>query len=151
MHFLTVEQVLNHKLFMALTLPIEFANPFLSSRFHIVIESRHGDDAGNSENIFGLSEDELAQRKVIWIDIAGDKISESRPEREPSTFLSAKTGRGNLKGEWWKNHEPIMCCYKLVTIKFQVFGLQTRVEDIIMRVCAGLGDSKCDSANRRSF
>lgn len=115
---------------------VEFANPFLSSRFHIVIESRHADDAGDSENIFGLTEDELAQRKIIWVDIAGDKINDSRPDREPSTFLSKKTGRGNLQGEWWAEHEPIMCCYKLVTIKFQVFGLQTRVEDIIMRVRA---------------
>ena len=77
---------------------------------------------------------QLMQRKVIWIDIAGDKVNDNKPGREPATFLSGKTGRGNLKGEWWEGHEPVMCCYKLVTIKFQVFGLQTRVEDIIQRV-----------------
>lgn len=74
------------------------------------------------------------QRKVIWVDIAADKTNDTRPDREPAAFVSEKTGRGKLQGEWWTQNEPIMCCYKLVTIKFQVFGLQSRVEDIIMRV-----------------
>lgn len=73
-------------------------------------------------------------RKIIWIDIAGDRLNDHPPELEPSTFLSEKTGRGRLQGQWWTKQTPRMCCYKLVTIKFQVFGLQTRVEDLIMRV-----------------
>lgn len=113
---------------------IEYSNPFLKDRFHIVIESKHLDDNGESENVFGLSEEELLQRKVIRIDIAGDAINDMKPDRDPRTFVSQKTGRGNLSDEWWNDHSPIMCCYKLVTIKFQVFGLQTRVEDIIKRV-----------------
>ena len=68
------------------------------------------------------------------IDIAEDQVPGNPPEREPSVFISEKTGRGNLSGEWWKEHNPIMCCYKLVDIKFQVFGCQGRVEDIIKRV-----------------
>jgi len=31
---------------------------------------------------------------------------------------------------------PVMCCYKLVTIEFKWFGLQTRVEKFIQKVCA---------------
>jgi hypothetical protein len=99
------------------------------------VESRHAGDAGDSENIFNLSEDELVQRRIVWVDIAADKVNDIKPNREPANFYSQKTGRGRLAGEWWKDHDPIMCCYKLVTIKFQVFGLQTRIEDIIMRVC----------------
>lgn len=98
------------------------------------MESKHLSDNGDTENAFCLSSDELQQRKVIWLDIAGDKIDNIPPEREPKDFLSEKTARGKLAGQWWADHAPVMCCYKLVTIKFQVFGLQTRVEDIIMRV-----------------
>jgi hypothetical protein len=68
------------------------------------------------------------------IDIAKDQVPDNPPEREPSLFTSEKTGRGRLSGEWWREHKPIVCCYKLVNIKFQVFGLQGRVEDIIKRV-----------------
>lgn len=107
----------------------------------MVVESKHLPDAGDTENAFNLTPAELQQRKIIWIDIAGDKIADNPPHREPSTFLSEKTKRGNLSGEWWKGHDPIMCCYKLVNIKFQVFGLQGRVEDVIMRVSLLLKNS----------
>lgn len=113
---------------------LEFHNPFLRDRFNIVVESKHIDDGGVTENAFGLTEDELLRRKIIWIDIAGDQVNDNPSYYEPSTFLSEKTGRGQLQGNWWTTQTPIMCCYKLVTVKFQVFGLQTRVEDIIMRV-----------------
>jgi hypothetical protein len=113
---------------------LEFQNPFLKDRFNIVVESRHIDDDGSTDNAFNLKEDELQRRKIVWLDIAGDKVNDNPEELEPSIFLSERTKRGKLQGEWWRDHSPIMCCYKLVTIKFQVFGLQTRVEDIIMRV-----------------
>jgi len=81
-----------------------------------------------------LRPDELQSRRVVWIDIADDKIPDNPPTREPSTFVSEKTGRGKLEAEFWKQAAPVMCCYKLVTIKFQVFGFQTRVEDTIQKV-----------------
>lgn len=98
-----------------------------------MIESKHLADAGTSENAFNLNNDELDARKIIRIDIGTDKVKDHRADHEPSSFLSEKTKRGNLKEDWWKQSKPVMCCYKLVTIKFQVFGFQTRVEDIIMR------------------
>lgn len=111
---------------------LEYSNAFLKDRFHIVLESKHIQDDGTSHNVFNLSEDELEQRKIVWIDIAGDVVPDNHPSLEPSTFQSVKTGRGKLKGEWWKECKPVMCAYKLVTIKFQVFGLQTRIETTIL-------------------
>lgn len=57
----------------------------------------------------GLSEENLAKRKVVYIDIANDAIASSdyHPDRDPKTFVSAKTGRGPLDGpEWWKVRRP---------------------------------------------
>lgn len=112
---------------------VEFNNPFLKERFHIVIESKHLPDAGTTENAFNLTPDELETRRIVWVDIAADRVKDHRADHEPAKFCSEKTKRGPLSGQWWGQNEPVMCCYKLVTIKFQVFGLQTRVEDIIMR------------------
>lgn len=35
--------------------------------------------------------------------------------------------------EGWRDDEPIMCSYKLVHASFEVWGLQTRVEDFIQK------------------
>lgn len=54
--------------------------------------------------------------------------------QDPKYFKSQKTGRGQLKEGWRDTHQPIMCSYKLVTVKFEVWGLQTRVEQFVHKV-----------------
>uniref|UniRef100_A0A8B9JV07 Phosphatidylinositol transfer protein N-terminal domain-containing protein n=1 Tax=Astyanax mexicanus TaxID=7994 RepID=A0A8B9JV07_ASTMX len=49
-------------------------------------------------------------------------------------FSSMKTGRGPLQTGWWKKSRPVMCSYKLVRVQFEVFGLQSRVEQYIHKV-----------------
>nr|XP_015211499.1 PREDICTED: cytoplasmic phosphatidylinositol transfer protein 1 [Lepisosteus oculatus] len=49
-------------------------------------------------------------------------------------FKSTKTSRGLLKEGWRDSQDPIMCSYKLVTVKFEVWGLQTRVEQFVHKV-----------------
>lgn len=49
-------------------------------------------------------------------------------------FKSKKTNRGLLQEGWINSQEPIMCSYKLVTVKFEVWGLQTRVEQFVHKV-----------------
>lgn len=108
----------------------------MGSRFNIVVESRHLDnDNGNSENVFNLSPEELQNRRIVKIDIASDKNPDQPPEREPRNFLSEKTGRGKLTEDWINSdNKPMMCCYKLCTVKFQIFGLQGRLEEMLSRV-----------------
>ncbi|KAL0598032.1 Cytoplasmic phosphatidylinositol transfer protein 1 [Plecturocebus cupreus] len=53
------------------------------------------------------------------------------PVQDPKHFKSEKTGRGQLREGWRDSHQPIMCSYKLVTVKFEVWGLQTRVEQFV--------------------
>ncbi|KAH7957010.1 hypothetical protein HPB52_014288 [Rhipicephalus sanguineus] len=59
--------------------------------------------------------------------------SDYKEDEDPSTFVSKKTGRGPLKGDWMKTCKPVMCAYKLVTVEFKWFGLQNRVEAFIQK------------------
>ncbi|KAL8163547.1 UNVERIFIED_CONTAM: Cytoplasmic phosphatidylinositol transfer protein 1 [Gekko kuhli] len=72
-------------------------------------------------------------REVCFIDIACDEIPERyyKESEDPKYFKSEKTGRGLLKEGWRETQQPIMCSYKLVSVKFEVWGLQTRVEQFV--------------------
>ncbi|KAJ1071953.1 hypothetical protein K5549_013820 [Capra hircus] len=76
------------------------------------------------------------EREVCFIDIACDEIPERyyKESEDPKHFKSEKTGRGQLREGWRDSHQPIMCSYKLVTVKFEVWGLQTRVEQFVHKV-----------------
>lgn len=83
-----------------------------------------------------MSGDKLRQREVVFIDIANDPVAQSdyKEDEDPTKFKSTKTGRGPLVGANWKNNvNPVMTCYKLVTVEFKWFGLQTRVENFIQK------------------
>lgn len=47
------------------------------------------------------------------------------------TFYS--TGRGPLTKNWIQSCNPVMTCYKLVTVEFKWFGVQGRMENYIQR------------------
>lgn len=63
--------------------------------------------------------------------------------QDPKHFKSQKTGRGLLKEGWRDTQQPIMCSYKLVTVKFEVWGLQTRVEQFVHKVSDQLYLTAC--------
>jgi len=108
-------------------------NPFLDDKFQLVIESRHAADRGIQNNIHNLDEKMLKHRDVVNIDIANDKIEQKdyKEEYDPKKFHSQKTGRGPLNGTWIDSVDPVMCCYKLVTLKFKVFGFEHAVENFV--------------------
>ncbi|XP_064009282.1 cytoplasmic phosphatidylinositol transfer protein 1-like isoform X2 [Pogoniulus pusillus] len=104
-------------------------------KFSIYIETKYEDNCGDSENIFH-SEKILGDHEVSFLDIAFDEIPERyyRSLEDPRFFSSAKTGRGPLREGWRQHTKPIMCSYKLVSVKFEVWGLQTRVEQFVHKV-----------------
>ena len=57
-----------------------------------------------------------------------------KEEEEPTKFLSVKTGRGKLKPNWKDTSTPIMCAYKLCSVEFKWFGIQSKVEKYIQSV-----------------
>ncbi|NXE70669.1 PITC1 protein, partial [Calcarius ornatus] len=101
-------------------------------KFSIYIETKYEDNCGDSENIFH-SDKILGDHEVSFLDIAFDEIPERyyRSLEDPRFFSSAKTGRGPLREGWRQHTKPIMCSYKLVSVKFEVWGLQTRVEQFV--------------------
>lgn len=70
------------------------------------------------------------------LDIAFDDLPAKhyKEEEDPKFFVSKSTNRGPLVEGWIDREKPIMCSYKLVHASFEVWGLQTRVEDFIQRV-----------------
>lgn len=105
-------------------------------RFSINIESRYENNKGTSDNCLDLTAEDIGLREVDNIDIVLDQLQDKhyKPEEDPAIFKSEKTKRGPLKENWKETSDPIMCSYKVVRVKFEVWGLQTRVEDYVQKV-----------------
>lgn len=128
-------------------------NPYLADKFEISIETRHLPDNGTSENVHGLSPEEWKKVEVVKIDIANDPVSSGDYDAQfdPTKIRSERAGRGPLNKTWIEelgmkqrleaangttNGEApvaVMCCYKLVKARLNVWGLQTKVENLIHR------------------
>lgn len=80
-----------------------------------------------------LPSEKLSERSIDEIDIAFDELTKHyKREEDPKFFQSSKTKRGPLI-EGWRDDKPVMCSYKVVHASFEVWGLQSRVEDFIHR------------------
>ncbi|KNC74539.1 phosphatidylinositol transfer protein alpha isoform [Sphaeroforma arctica JP610] len=110
-------------------------NPsYMKDNFFIDVSTHHLADAGTTENCHKLSGKQLKLRKVVNIDIAMDKVpaSDYKKEEDPTKVKSEKTGRGPLGKGWQTKVDPVMTSYKLVTCEFKWWGLQNRVEKVVM-------------------
>jgi len=107
-------------------------NGWMADSFTFTIESRHFNDDGSQDNVHSLPPDQLKKREVDYIDIANDKIEKKdyKKEEDPVLVKSEKAERGPLT-EGWKDKKPLMCCYKLVTVEFKMFGFQGKVEKFL--------------------
>ncbi|XP_029684969.1 phosphatidylinositol transfer protein beta isoform-like isoform X2 [Takifugu rubripes] len=114
-------------------------NEFMEDDFFINIETWHKPDLGTQENVHKLDSATWKKVVVVPIDIADRSqvsAADYKPEEDPAHFKSVKTGRGPLGPSWTKellskSDCPRMCAYKLVTVKFKWWGLQTKVENLI--------------------
>ncbi|XP_053550087.1 cytoplasmic phosphatidylinositol transfer protein 1 [Bombina bombina] len=116
----------------------EYTCSFLP-KFSIHIETRYADDCGDNDNVFDTCHSD-EPHEVTHLDIAFDDIPERyyKSVEDLRNFASSKTGRGPLQEGWRSNMQPIMCSYKLVIVKFEVWGLQTRVEQFVHKVIRDL-------------
>jgi len=128
-------------------------NPFLADKFEISIETLHLPDCGTTENAHGLSQEEWKKTEVVKIDIANDPVSpdDYKKEFDPTLVQFQKAPHQALGKHWideakmnaklnqngaagsGNNAVPMMCCYKLVKCRLNVWGLQTKVENMIHR------------------
>lgn len=109
-------------------------NPgYMKDNFTLKLETYCLPDRGDSENVHQLSPEQLEKRKVVKIDIANDPIK-GEENNDPSKFQSTKPDppRGPLGGTWSQHVEPVMTVYKLISIEFKWFGLQSSVESFMM-------------------
>lgn len=105
----------------------------------IDVESMHVDDNLDVENAAGLSEKELLERKVEFLDIRSTSADPNFKSGDASTYKSAKTGRGPLGDKWERSGaKPLMCCYKVVRAYCKVFGVQTVAENAVINSQRGL-------------
>ncbi|XP_005095365.1 cytoplasmic phosphatidylinositol transfer protein 1 [Aplysia californica] len=112
----------------------EYTCSFLP-RFSIYIETKYENNAGTTENICSLPPEELEKREVDFVDIAYDPLPPKhyKEDEDPAKFKSKKTDRGPLESDWKESSTPLMCSYKVVKVKFEVFGLQGKVESFTHR------------------
>ncbi|KAJ0978210.1 hypothetical protein J5N97_013684 [Dioscorea zingiberensis] len=100
----------------------------------LTIETVNKADNGCSENVFGLSDELIAARKVEIIDITSiekdywSKII-STTKIDFSAFKSKRTGRGPLLKGWQDTCKPVMTSYKLVTVDAPIWGVGNRLEE----------------------
>ncbi|KAM9298959.1 cytoplasmic phosphatidylinositol transfer protein 1-like [Gastrophryne carolinensis] len=108
----------------------EYTCSFLP-KFQIRIETKFENNNGCNSQVFGDKPSPVED--VCHIDIASDDLSESYYKKieDLRTFRSEKTGRGPLLQNWQEETQPIMCSYKLVAAKFEVYGFQSRVESFV--------------------
>jgi len=113
---------------------------YMKDNFRIEIITWHKDErvsrADTSNRHHTLTESELSKRTVDFIDIVNDPVSSSdyKPEEDPKTFHSTKTGRGPFSGDdWYSKCEPYMCCYKLYKVEFKWRLIQSAVQSLIMK------------------
>ncbi|ERE74439.1 putative tumor suppressor protein MN1-like protein, partial [Cricetulus griseus] len=116
-------------------------NEYMKDDFFIKIETWHKPDLGTLENVHGLDPNTWKTVEIVHIDIADRSQVEPadyKPDEDPALFHSVKTKRGPLGPNWKKELAsapdcPKMCAYKLVTIKFKWWGLQSKVENFIQK------------------
>lgn len=113
-------------------------NRFFGERFSLTIESKHFDmDKGEKENALELSEEQLAKRVVSMVDIGADQPTDKKEYKEsedPRIVESKKhSERFQPLTEGWKDRtETYMCCYKVVTVLFKIWGVQGKGESFLM-------------------
>ena len=89
------------------------------------------DCRGYSMQINNLPDDVLENLEVDHVDILTDEVQPHhyKESEDLKFFKSEKTGRGPLKEGWKEQSDPIMCSYKTIQIKAEIWMLQSRLED----------------------
>jgi len=114
----------------------EYSLPLFGDRFSITSETRYCEnDESKQENALNLSEAVLKERVVEHMDIVAEDVDPRyyKKEEDPKIYKSEKTGRGQLKLGWQKTEKSMMVIYKVQTVKFQYWGMQTKVEQWLLK------------------
>eukprot|EP00042_Codosiga_hollandica_P017481 m.48272 g.48272 ORF g.48272 m.48272 type:complete len:285 (-) comp47697_c0_seq1:156-1010(-) len=121
----------------------EYTCSFLP-RFRVNIRTVYENNKGDNDEALNvrMTDDEKAKvhgRQVVLLDIANDPVPDKYKEQCPDLkqFVSTKTGRGPLSPTWIDTVSTIMCSYKLIEVYFEVWGFQTKVENLVHSTVRG--------------
>ncbi len=83
-----------------------------------------------------LSNEELEKRIIDFVDICKDQLPEHKykESEDPRRVKLEKKNIGPLVDGWQTSAKSVMCAYKVVRTKFEIWGLQTRAESYMQRV-----------------
>ncbi|KJE95412.1 phosphatidylinositol transfer protein/retinal degeneration b protein [Capsaspora owczarzaki ATCC 30864] len=112
------------------------SNPdYMKDNFSLTIETWHKPGQPTIDNVHQLPLDQWKKVEVVQIDIVNDPVERKdyKESEDPALFKSTKTGRGQLAANWKSTAEPLMTAYKLVSMEFKWWGLQSRVESMTMK------------------
>ncbi|CAI0545398.1 unnamed protein product [Linum tenue] len=107
------------------------------SKFCLTVDTIHKADNGDSENVHGLTKEQLAAREVEIIDIASAandywSYIVGSNTTDFTKFKSTRTGRGPLLEGWQKSSNPVMTAYKLVIVDAPYWGFGYRLEQALI-------------------
>ncbi|CAA0823167.1 Unknown protein [Striga hermonthica] len=107
------------------------------TRFILTIETIHKADRGLSENVHGLTKEQLAVRQIEMLDIVSSTSDYwsyviGTSGFDFSQFKSDQTSRGPLLDGWQDECNPVMTAYKLVTIDAPYWGFGSRIEQALL-------------------
>ena len=110
---------------------------YMKDNFFCKVDTWHKPDMGEEDNVHELDAKEWENVEVVRVDIASPvSKADYKPDEDPATFRSEVSGRGPLGPDWKKGLAsdsacPHMCAYKLITVKFKWWGLQSTVENLM--------------------
>lgn len=123
----------------------EYMQPGMGENFKLTLESMHKPyPSGFSENELGLTEEELAKRKIIYLDILNGKPAPPAKwdlhnidweKVGLQAALEAPTGNYNPDAppEWTQYYQgEMMIVTKVIKFNFQWYGLQTVVQNFAL-------------------
>jgi len=112
----------------------EVTNNYMKDKFVLTFETRYVEGDCFTDNVHHLPVEVKAKRTIEKIDFVTDQVDtrDYTDIADPAKFVSAKTGRGPLSAGWDKHQQHLLCENTLVSLKFKWFGLQTKVEKIIL-------------------
>ncbi|OHT02319.1 Phosphatidylinositol transfer protein beta isoform [Tritrichomonas foetus] len=126
--------------------PHLFTNEFvpgMADQLLLSIETQHFEYKKDMEfpnNSVNLTDEELSQREIIYIDILNGQPQSDNPNEQIVGFTCPEAGINTPITEpdgydpsqppkWIDNYEgDLMCCVKVIRFNFKWFGLQTAVE-----------------------
>ena len=111
-------------------------NHYMKDAFHFDIETQHVTGGADRYNIHNLDTATLERREVIKLDLSRVEPSDDHEETDPTICSMERKSVSLEDGVWVDNNGdsvPVATVYSLQRITFVWWGLQTKMESMIVK------------------